>query len=116
MARRALELEGLEHPLLGLRAVEDAVEAVGVLAVAVDEPPTAAVTRLPDLDLHDVLAGPEPLLEELGVDVRPIDQRSRRGELALDVDERHAFGGGDPGGSHRGTLLSVDGGDLQRSS
>src|SRR3990172_6632403 len=47
MARCTLELERLEHPLLGLRTVEDAVEAVGVLRVAVDEPPPATVAGLP---------------------------------------------------------------------
>src|SRR5689334_11955011 len=48
-----LELEGLEHAVRRLLAMEDPVEAPGIaLVVAVDEAPRAAVTRLPAVDRH----------------------------------------------------------------
>jgi hypothetical protein len=106
---RSLELERLDHPVRRRRPVEHAMEAVLVaLVVPVDVPPAAAIADVVLVDDHLVLAGTQPLLDQLGVRVRPKDQVARRVELAGDVDER------DPGvrgdlrrGHHR--LLSCSG-------
>ena len=78
-----LELEGLEHAVGGLVAVEHAVEAVGIaLVVAVDVAPAAAVARLPALDRHLVLARAEPLHQQVWVGVGAEDEVARGVELA----------------------------------
>src|SRR5262245_7934147 len=106
VAGRALELEGLGHPVRSLVAVEHAVEAPGVLAVLVDEPPAAARAGVPRVDHHLVLARPHPLHEELRVRIGLEYEIPRRVELAAHIDERDALGGADPGLRHRSILQS----------
>ena len=61
-------------------------------SVGVDVAPVAAVADLPPLDGHLVLAGAEPLDEQLGIGVGLEHEVSRRVELAGDVDEGQAWG------------------------
>src|SRR5689334_15502814 len=85
--------------------MEYAVETPGVaLVVAVDEPPRAAVADVPAVDRHRVLAGTEPLHEQLGLGVGAKDDVARSVEFTGDVDEGHAGRGIDLRGGHHSSL------------
>src|SRR4029079_8042321 len=69
VARRALELEGLDHAVRREVAEEDAVEYPLVLDVRVDVAPAPAGSRLPRVEAHLVLPWTEPLDDQLRVRV-----------------------------------------------
>ena len=81
--------------------MEHAVEAELAVRVPMDVAVLAAGPGIPLVEDHLVLARAEPLRDELGLQVRPMHQRSRRNELPLHVDEGHTRRGGDRGLAHR---------------
>src|SRR5206468_4661651 len=86
-------------------AVEDAVEAVlGAVLLDVDVPPRSTLDGIPAVDPHLEPAGTQPLSQQLRIDVRAIDEITRRVELAADVDERDVLRGSDREFGH-GILL-----------
>ena len=104
----ALELERLDGELVGANGVEHTVEGVLLAVVAgVDVAVAAARAEVVVVDLHLVAAWPEPLNEQVGFGVGAEHGGDGGVELALPVDERHAFwcGHGEWVGAHWGCSL-----------
>ena len=92
----------------GPHGVEHAVEGVLLAVVAgVDVAVAAARAELEVVDLHLVATWSEPLDEQVGFGVGAEHGGDGGVELALEVDERHAFGcgHGEWVGAHRRLLL-----------
>lgn len=58
------------------------------------------LAQLPVVDAHLEPTGPKPADDQLGVGPGAVDEVARGVELALDLDERGAGGGGDAGCGH----------------
>jgi hypothetical protein len=91
MAGGPFELEGLEHAVHRLVAVEHAVEPVLVaVCVPVGVPPGAAIANVPAIDRHREATGTQPLHDQLGIAVGAEQEIARGVELPRSVDERNS--------------------------
>src|SRR6266508_6252653 len=78
-------------------AMEPPLVAVGV---SLDVAPRSPIANVPALDRHREPARPEPLDDQLRIDVGAVDEVAWGVELPADVDERDAWLGGDRGLRH----------------
>src|SRR5262245_40245354 len=93
MARRALELEGLDNSALDRRRpVEHTVKSEAVpLVVVMDISPFSTITNVVLVERDSVVSWTQPLPHEIGLDVGTEEDLGRSVEFSRNQDLRHTW-------------------------